>query len=366
MKTIFNSKTHPALIYFFLLIFAFVLGACNTTEPPDGDGDNKPDTTSHNFTWETFTFGEQSSSVLYDVAIIDENNIWAVGEIYMYDSTGTIDPYPYNAIHWAGSEWELKKIIVEYKGNQTIAPLYGIYVLPDGNIVFSSGLPYLPEGDDWKLYHLWEMGILSDDDGSVKHIWGTSVNDLYFAGDRGTIVHYNGNRWLKIESGTELNIQDIYGSINTNNGEVEILCIASDKYQNNGYSLIKIVDNTADKLTATELPWSLSSIWFIPGKKYYLGGDGLYMANNPERAWQKETNFPTYYKDRIRGIGYNDIVVSGSNGLLSHYNGNTWKHYMEEELPYIVGRYSSVNIKGDIIVSVGYRDREAIIVLGKR
>jgi len=34
------------------------------------------DTTSHNFTWQTFTFGEHSSSVLNDVAIIDENNSW--------------------------------------------------------------------------------------------------------------------------------------------------------------------------------------------------------------------------------------------------------------------------------------------------
>jgi len=46
------------------------------------------DTTSHNFTWQTWTFGEHSSSRLYDVAIINENNIWAVGEIYMKDSLG--------------------------------------------------------------------------------------------------------------------------------------------------------------------------------------------------------------------------------------------------------------------------------------
>lgn len=39
------------------------------------------DTTSHDFSWEAFTFGEHSSSVLNDVAIIDENNIWAVGEM---------------------------------------------------------------------------------------------------------------------------------------------------------------------------------------------------------------------------------------------------------------------------------------------
>ena len=50
------------------------------------------DTTTHNFTWQTFEFGQHSSSTLYDVAIIDENNIWAVGEIYMNDSLGNPDP----------------------------------------------------------------------------------------------------------------------------------------------------------------------------------------------------------------------------------------------------------------------------------
>ncbi|MCW8960209.1 MAG: glucosyl transferase, partial [Ignavibacteriaceae bacterium] len=37
------------------------------------------DTTSHDFTFETFTFGGTAgTSTLYDVAIINENNIWAV------------------------------------------------------------------------------------------------------------------------------------------------------------------------------------------------------------------------------------------------------------------------------------------------
>ncbi|MDP2364122.1 MAG: hypothetical protein Q8M94_10165, partial [Ignavibacteria bacterium] len=45
------------------------------------------DTTSHNFTFESWTFGTIGSSVLYDVAIINENNIWAVGEIMIADTS---------------------------------------------------------------------------------------------------------------------------------------------------------------------------------------------------------------------------------------------------------------------------------------
>ncbi|MCH9029576.1 MAG: glucosyl transferase, partial [Bacteroidetes bacterium] len=68
------------------------------------------DTTSHEFTFETFTFGTIGSSVLRDVAIIDENNIWAVGEIYLNDSLGKPDPNAYNAIHWDGNSWKLLQL----------------------------------------------------------------------------------------------------------------------------------------------------------------------------------------------------------------------------------------------------------------
>ncbi len=64
------------------------------------------DTISHDYTWQMFSFGDPAagSSELNDVAIIDENNIWAVGEIYLLDSTGVPDPNAYNAVHWDGSQ----------------------------------------------------------------------------------------------------------------------------------------------------------------------------------------------------------------------------------------------------------------------
>lgn len=68
------------------------------------------DTTSHNFTFETFTFGDISNSYLFDVAIINENNIWAVGEILIAD-TSAIGYTEYNAVHWDGNQWTLHRIM---------------------------------------------------------------------------------------------------------------------------------------------------------------------------------------------------------------------------------------------------------------
>jgi len=102
---------HSLLLLLIVLITTLNFSCKKTpTEPPH----NMQDTTSHNFKWQKFTFGQHSSSALYDVAIIDENNIWAVGEIYTNDTLGNPDPYAYNALHWDGIKWEVKKITVLY------------------------------------------------------------------------------------------------------------------------------------------------------------------------------------------------------------------------------------------------------------
>ena len=93
---------------FFISLFIITI-SCDSTEPDNINTDQ--DTTSHNFTFQTWSFGQHSSNILYDVAIIDENNIWAVGEIYLNDSLGQTDPQAYNAIHWNGVQWEFKRIM---------------------------------------------------------------------------------------------------------------------------------------------------------------------------------------------------------------------------------------------------------------
>ena len=81
----------------------------NPITPPPKD---EPDTTSHSFTWQTFEFGDDgaSPSSLKDVAIINDSDIWAVGSVYLNDSTGQPDYNAYNAIHWDGNKWNIKRL----------------------------------------------------------------------------------------------------------------------------------------------------------------------------------------------------------------------------------------------------------------
>ncbi len=145
------------------------------------------DTTSHQVQWEVYEFDSPyGSGNLNDVAIVSEDNIWVVGEIYN-DSVKTW--LPYNALHWDGVKWKELKITVEYKSSQTLAPLRGIWCCMNGKVVLSSGLPYLPYGDGWKLYHLWDMGVLDNNDGSVYKIYGKNSRDLYFYGKNIHHIH---------------------------------------------------------------------------------------------------------------------------------------------------------------------------------
>jgi hypothetical protein len=112
------------------------------------------DTTSHNFTFETWTFGGTAgSSTLYDVAIVNENCIWAVGEIYVADTSA--NGYTmYNAVHWDGNEWNLKRITVNFRGFLITPALEGIFAFSPTQIWLAGGLTIFGDGTNWTPYDI--------------------------------------------------------------------------------------------------------------------------------------------------------------------------------------------------------------------
>ena len=187
------------------------------------------DTTSHDFTFQSWTFGTIGSSVLYDVAIINENNIWAVGEIMIADTS--INGYTtYNAVHWDGSEWTLHKLYFYTIPGQQDTGVYearSILAFDENNIWITSG----SQITKWN-------GIRQTNRHSspvyVNKLWGTDNNNIYAVGYNGQIAHYNGTNWQRIESGTTLNINDIWGDYNYKTQEWEVLAVASNKFFNEG------------------------------------------------------------------------------------------------------------------------------------
>ena len=320
------------------------------------------DTTSHEFTFQTWTFGEHSSSVLYDVAIISENNIWAVGEIYMNDSLGQPDPTFYNAAHWNGQNWELKRIF--YGGG--IWTIRTIFSFNANDIWFSAFVKY----DGQNFTELPIPPILMG--WTINKIWGSSSSNLYAVGNNGNIAWYNGSQWTKIESGTDVNLTDIYG---TPDGDEVWTCGWNNT---DGHTvLIRIVNVQSeiifDSFNPNNLPYNsfISSLW-TNGKLYFwLTGvsDGAVKHSFLNRSFTKKESFGLQYAPyRIRGTDLNNISLVGSAAMLWHYNGYSWKWY--EELLNLDDRLRSMDMKGNFIVAVGYRYESlqppAVIIMGRQ
>ncbi len=366
----YPSPIHPffqfvanALPLGTLLLLQLLLLACSceksATNPPPPPPD-KPDTTSHNFTWRIDTIGLYSSYLL-DVAIVDENDIWAVGEIHTaetdtFDSLGNWIP-PYNAVHCNGQEWELKRILYQ-GGFWTIRSI----------LAFSSNDIWFNAIVRWNGVNFIEMpipGILIGH--SIKKMWGTSGSDFYVVGSEGLIAHYNGSAWQKLDSGTTVDIQDIWGALDPQSGEYEILAVASFGPVNpTEIKILQIRGTTITSVSNDGLPPGLSSTWFIPAKKYFVVGDGVFHTNELGNPWQADTTHPLLYKSTIRGNAVNDIIISGGFGLVSHFNGAGWRHYNGQELPTFFGTYGSLDYQSNFLAAVGWIGEQAIVLCGWR
>jgi len=330
-------------------------------------------TTSHNFTWQTFEFGDYNPSALMDVTIIDENNIWAVGKIYLNDSLGNPDPNNYNAVHWDGQKWEPIKI-AGYGGwvCRTVLAFSENDIWFEGTIkwdgknytVHNNGFPLLPNGDGWL----------------INKMWGTSSNDLYALGNGGNIAYYNGKSWQKIESGTDFSLSDIYG-----NASGEVYSAGSKFAEAKGIVLRRnksgqfqtMVDGgivSPTELFHPKLYGRVNTLWVDENNILYTAGDFLYQYKNgiwsfvsslPENHLGADQSYIGYIY-HMRGNASNDILMCGDKNTLRHFNGESWEQL---GIPFTPTRHifwRSVAIKGNIAVAVGDEGDKAKIIVLKR
>ncbi len=320
--------------------------------PPSG-----PDTTSHNWSFQTFVLGEGNSSKLNDVAIINDTLAYAVGEIYLKDSLGNYDPNAYNLVKWDGEKWELMR--VPSKGplypNNIISypPLKAIWVVAENSILLAWGGGIIKYNginftDDFSMNSLLK--------GAINKIFATSPKDIYIVGNGGTIVHYANGAWTKIESGTTTTITDVWGTGDT------VLATVTNEYETGDKLLLQISPSG----NVQSLNWSpnsrLQTVWFESPDKIFIGG-GEHIVGKPN-AWQEITSIPAYYSERVRGNHSNDVFIVGAYGLCSHFNGSTWQSYPEVSLS--GGTYLSVAMKDNVVIAVGFSGSQAIAIRGYR
>ena len=334
------------------MIFALSFFSCNTTEPPDDNKGNGLDTTSHTINWIVEDIGE-SGSILRDVAIISDTLAYAVGEIYRNDSL-------FNVAKWDGQIWVLKKLY--YNQNSTISKIRGIFVNSLDNIWIAAGSIFHWDGVSSSVQLSFSRLDLSDPNGTVEKLW-SSNSMIYGVGNSGTIVLYVNNQWQELESGTNINLRDVWGSPD---GSIVWVAGFEDSYgtvflRNTGNGFEKVLEITDPNMPhpPNEITHVFKSLWTDSADTVYLGAVGrVYAAPKNTTGYAKENIWWDYANETelppatniIRGTANNDVFVGGYLQFVRHWNGASWKEYSEIEGD---GTWRSMSIKNDLVITVG-------------
>jgi len=358
-----------------LLILCLFLTGFTGCEKPTGPKDSpEPDTTGHNFVWRVDTLGTYVSTVR-DVAIVDENNIWAVGEFYKKHSTfdSTVKDQ-YNAAHWNGVRWELKRVPIEvnygigYGGivDTTFHPIYCVFVV-NSKIIFSSGGVTLLENGRNELLRTPSFNEKAGENNFwSSKIWAKDENNIWFVGPFGTIIYFNGTAFTKIPYDESVDFVDIWGD---ETGVVR--AVASNLTSPNPGNRSDIVELTS---TGVKILWTINfpdrtkpdqpdyvySVWWKNPGGYWVGaGDGIFRfeqgVSRKVFSLYENHNGIALELFRIKGNDDNDWFSTGNSGQITHFNGKSLWLYREvlQVEPY--GEYISLSVKGNIVCAGGER-----------
>ena len=307
------------------------------------------DTTSHDINWKVETIGG-SGSFAFDVAIISENDIWMVGEFQTAESDT-----PYNAAHWDGLVWELERIqINNFSGLIYPTQLTSIFAFSSSDIwVFSNAGSYGHfDGTEWSSE--W----IPQHQGTIRKIWGSSSNNVFFVGGNGSITKFNGSGFSLMNSGTDINLTDIYG---TPDGSEVWACGWNSS---DGRSvLLRLNGNNWETLwerngNNNNLPYSsfMSTLWTSGRTEFLLTGipDGIVRHSISNLDFAKKDEFAReIFTYRIRGDNTNNVYLAGTFSSIWHFNGASWKRY--DYLLNQADRLRSIDVKNGIVVAVGSR-----------
>jgi hypothetical protein len=327
---------------------------CNTTGP-DEKPPSEPDSTTQNFIFENFEVGNgSSSSWLEDVWIFDENNIWAVGYINSTPNTGRV-----NIIRWDGSRW----LGVGSQFNS--AGIYGIWAIDTSNIYFAVGvvLKYKNGVFSWEDFNHINFPNYQ----SVNKLWGSSESNIWGVGPNGTIVHYDGTNWSKIDFDINYRFDAITGSKQTG---IAYASATSQQFntiivelKNNSATVIYNSANNSENLTSfsieqlneQELILGTTSVWtFNVNTKetkilYTVGLIGNYISlsalNSPIDVY--------FFIDKY-----------GEGEDLLHHNGKRFSTINFSSRNHVI--YGGAYAIKDLAVMVGYSNNKGYIVKVKR
>ncbi len=307
----------------------------------------------HDFTWNFYTLESPGGTGYFsDVTIVHENDVWVCGELWTNDSGGSSNFTKKNIAHWDGNQWILETVNFKYYYGSGPSKPTSILSFNSNDILLSSaGSVMRFNGKTWN-----SLGLLSNTNstiGTITAMAGLSSGDFYGAGYDGSLVHWDGSNWKKINIELTSDILDIQLIDNLTN-LFYLTTLTEESFE------LLFVEAEKIKERKSVLNEGPLSVWTNRGFPIYTGGTSLF--SNKTGLWQKEDNVPQIYYPTVVGNGLNDIFIVGQS--IAHFNGVDWKTF--PELYDVSTIFYSVCVKGNLLVAVGTREGKGVVIIGKR
>ncbi|MEO1021103.1 MAG: hypothetical protein AAFW89_01050 [Bacteroidota bacterium] len=296
------------VVFLLAAAFCYSCTACDLLGIGSNDNDRDPvlpDTTSSQFTWRVDTVGF-INTFLRDVAIIDSNNIWVVGEIPERDfSAGEM----FNLLRWDGEDWNREQIPFNWPtDDRTIYPdIDQIIAFKNDDILIRAG----------GILVRWDGATYSTDrrlrniiQENLNGMSGVIQDNMYFFGDGGSLFEYQGIGYRRVGTGTNENLL--------------FAAFANDTLKFGGeHTLLQYVNGQVipefnpDTLPQFQLQGRYRDVWYSGTHWWYGTSSGLYRFS-PDSGY---VDMGTIGTNLIGGTGDNDVVAVSSVGEVYHWNG---------------------------------------------
>lgn len=209
----------------------------------------------------------------------------------------------------------------------------GSFAFSEDDIWFSDGcfLNHYNGYDFERVYECdWSDGLY----GKYKHVWGISRENVFFYGNHGKILHYNGFDFTEMDSGSDVNLFNMAG---TPDGEHVFACGWTNGNGIHESIVLELIDDTWETIYFVETLEPLegtyggvSSVSVCGDTAYFTTMAGLWKYNFVDTTSvlisHTDPGFSFLFRTFENNFcnGYNDLFLIGRDFAIFHYNGITW------------------------------------------
>lgn len=229
------------------------------------------------------------------------NDVWAVG------NKGAM-------VHWNGSEWTH----VPLGANRDLARVWGT-AADDVWAVGGFGTVFHWDGAAWSSRAPGEavevVDPATEQPGAVNivAIWGTGPQNVWLAGYSGVIVRWDGEKYVKEESGVTNAITSLWGNA-TN--DVWAVGTAGTILHRDGNAWSQVASGTIK---------DLHSVWGTgPDDMWACGADGV-IVHWDGTDWSASKSGVDSWLWGLWGFSNTDVRAVGAQATMLHYDGRGWK-----------------------------------------